>query len=169
MKYSAIAWLRTSSARAVWAGSLARPERQRGHLQRRDPPLTSSVQERELTRGDPHTEVLEQGAALGQREIQVAVTKLAQLTRQPQPVQPHGRVGAGRPAPAARSWLASAPPGRSCSWRPLPPQWKSSTTITDPAGSLAASFAIEAVTSADITPSIASSSAASAPNPGATA
>ena len=50
-----------------------------------------------------------------------------------------------------------------------PAAWKSSTTITDPAGSLAASFAIEAVTSADITPSIASSSAASAPNPGATA
>ena len=56
---------------------LGGPQRQRGHLQRRDPPLTSSVQERELTGGDPHTEVLEQGAALGQREIQVAVTKLA--------------------------------------------------------------------------------------------
>jgi hypothetical protein len=47
--------------------------------------------------------------------------------------------------------------------------WKSPTTITDPAGSLAASFAIDAVTSADITPSMASSSAASAPNPGAAA
>ncbi len=44
--------------------------------------------------------------------------------------------------------------------------WKSSTTTADPSGSLAASFAIEAVTSADITPSIASSSPASAPNPG---
>src|SRR5207244_5319111 len=42
-------------------------------------------------------------------------------------------------------------------------------TIPDPPVSLAASFAIEAVTSGDITPSIASSSAASAPNPGATA
>ena len=49
--------------------------------------------------------------------------------------------------------------------------WKSSTTIADPAGpgSLAASFATKAVTSADTAPSIASSSAASAPNPGATA
>ena len=47
--------------------------------------------------------------------------------------------------------------------------WKSSTTITDPGGSRAASFAMEAITSADITPSIASSSAASAPNPGAAA
>jgi hypothetical protein len=53
------------------------PERQRGHLQRRDPPLTSPVQERELGGGDPHTEVLQQGAALGQREMQVTVTKLA--------------------------------------------------------------------------------------------
>jgi hypothetical protein len=48
-------------------------------------------------------------------------------------------------------------------------RWKSSTTIADPAGSLAMSFAIDAVTSADIEPSIASNSAASAPNPGATA
>ena len=46
--------------------------------------------------------------------------------------------------------------------------WKSSTTITDPAGSLAALLAIQAP-SADITPSIASSSAALAPNPGAIA
>ena len=46
--------------------------------------------------------------------------------------------------------------------------WKSSTMIADPAGSLAASLAIEAVTSADMTPSIASRSAASAPNPGST-
>ena len=58
-------------------------ERQRGHLQRRDPSLTSPVQEGELTGGDPDTEVLEQRAALGQRQIQVAVTKLAQLTGQP--------------------------------------------------------------------------------------
>src|SRR5438046_1596775 len=40
--------------------------------------------------------------------------------------------------------------------------------IADPAGSFAASLAIDAVTSADMTPSIASRSAASAPNPGAT-
>src|SRR5271165_1999343 len=40
--------------------------------------------------------------------------------------------------------------------------------IADPAGSFAASLAIDAVTSADITPSIASRSAASAPNPGST-
>ena len=46
--------------------------------------------------------------------------------------------------------------------------WKSSTTIADPAGSFAASFAIDAVTSADMAPSIASRSAASAPNPGST-
>src|ERR1700749_3731430 len=38
--------------------------------------------------------------------------------------------------------------------------------IADPAGSLAASFAIDAVRSADTTPSSASRSAASAPNPG---
>ena len=40
--------------------------------------------------------------------------------------------------------------------------------IADPAGSFAASLAIDAATSADITPSSASRSAASAPNPGAT-
>src|SRR5499427_4986307 len=47
--------------------------------------------------------------------------------------------------------------------------WKSSTMIADPAGNSAASLAIDAVTSADMAPSIASKSAASAPNPGATA
>src|SRR4249920_2603517 len=41
--------------------------------------------------------------------------------------------------------------------------------IADPAGSFAASLAIDAVTSADITLSNASRSAASAPNPGSTA
>src|SRR5215467_6124897 len=41
--------------------------------------------------------------------------------------------------------------------------------MTDPAGSLAASLAIDAVTSADMTPSMASRSAASAPNPGSMA
>src|ERR1700753_3071249 len=44
--------------------------------------------------------------------------------------------------------------------------WKSSRTIADPAGSLAASFAIDAVRSADTSPSSASRSAASAPNLG---
>src|SRR6185437_12372515 len=131
---------RTGNLGRVFGG----PERQRGHLQRRDPPFTSSVQQRELTGGDPDTEILEQGAALGQREVQVAVTELAELT--------------GQRSTRSVMVLAAAPAA-----------WKSSTTITDPAGSLAASFAIEAVTSADITPSIASSSAASAPNPGATA
>ena len=77
MKYSAIVWLRTSSARAILARVFGGPERQRGHLQRRDPPFTSSVQERELIGGEPDTEILEQGAALGQREVQVAVTELA--------------------------------------------------------------------------------------------
>ena len=46
--------------------------------------------------------------------------------------------------------------------------WKSSTISADPAGSFAASLAIEAVTSADTVLSIASRSAASAPNHGAT-
>ena len=45
-------------------------------------------------------------------------------------------------------------------------KWKSSTMTADPAGSFAASLAIDAVTSADTLPSIASRSAASAPNPG---
>jgi hypothetical protein len=48
-------------------------------------------------------------------------------------------------------------------------KWKSSTTNADPAGSRATSLAIEAVTSADITPSIASNSPASAPNSGCAA
>src|SRR5215471_20446752 len=48
-------------------------------------------------------------------------------------------------------------------------KWKSSRMIADPAGHRAASLAIDAVTSADMTPSIASNSAASAPNSGATA
>src|SRR5439155_24454187 len=43
--------------------------------------------------------------------------------------------------------------------------WKSSTMIADPEGSLAASLATDAVTSGDILRSIASRSAASAPNP----
>jgi hypothetical protein len=59
------------------------PQRQRGHLQRGDPPFTSSMQERELGGGDPHTEILEQGTTLGQREMQVTVTKLAQFAGQP--------------------------------------------------------------------------------------
>ena len=46
--------------------------------------------------------------------------------------------------------------------------WKSSTMITDPVGSFMASFAIEAMTSADMTLFIASTSAASVPNPGVT-
>src|SRR6516162_7148135 len=48
-------------------------------------------------------------------------------------------------------------------------KWKSSTTNTDPAGRAATSLAIEAVTSADITPSIASNSPASTPKPGCAA
>src|SRR5206468_9948059 len=63
---------RTGNLGRVFGG----PERQRGHLQRRDPPFASSVQKRELTGGDTDTEILEQGAALGQREVQVAVTEL---------------------------------------------------------------------------------------------
>src|SRR5262245_24511763 len=47
--------------------------------------------------------------------------------------------------------------------------WKSSTMTADPRGSrCAASFAIDAVVSADMAPSIASRPAASAPKPGAT-
>jgi hypothetical protein len=44
--------------------------------------------------------------------------------------------------------------------------WKSSTTIAEPGGSFAASSAIDAMASADIAPSITSSSPASAPNHG---
>ena len=47
--------------------------------------------------------------------------------------------------------------------------WKSSTMMADPGGSFAASLAIEAVTSADTVPSIASRSAASEPNARSTA
>ena len=43
-------------------------------------------------------------------------------------------------------------------------KWKSSTMITEPAGSCAASLATDAMTSADILRSIVSRSAASAPN-----
>src|SRR6516162_11774231 len=45
--------------------------------------------------------------------------------------------------------------------------WKSSTMTAEPTGSFAASFAIDAVTSADTVPSMASRSAASMPNSGA--
>ena len=45
-------------------------------------------------------------------------------------------------------------------------KWKSSTMIAEPAGSFAASLATDAATSANIVLSIASSSAASAPNRG---
>ena len=48
-------------------------------------------------------------------------------------------------------------------------KWKSSTMITEPAGSFAASLATDAVTSADIFLSIVSRSAASAPNHGSMA
>jgi hypothetical protein len=47
--------------------------------------------------------------------------------------------------------------------------WKSSTMIAEPAGKLAASLAIDAATSGDMVRSIASRSAASAPNPGSMA
>jgi hypothetical protein len=56
-----------------------------------------------------------------------------------------------------------------CLAAPAAAKWKSSTTIAVPSGRPAASLAIEAITSADITPSIAKSSAASVPNPPATA
>src|SRR6516162_5935084 len=48
-------------------------------------------------------------------------------------------------------------------------KWKSSTMIAEPAGSFAISLATDAMTSADIRRSIASRSAASAPNSGSMA
>jgi hypothetical protein len=42
--------------------------------------LATLVQQGELSGTDLHAEVRQQGAALGQREIPVAVAKLAQLT-----------------------------------------------------------------------------------------
>ena len=166
-KYPAIAWLRTSSARAARAGSLRRaatappsaappPTPRFGHAaapgQPRRPPRRSS----------PAGRGFRPGRNTGHGRA------APQLTGHPQPVQPQRRVD----RPASTSWAvsaASARPDRSCSWSPAgAAKWKSSTMITDPAGSFAASFAIDAVTSADMTPSIASRSAASAPNHGAT-
>ena len=61
-------------------------QRQRRHLQRRRPALASVMQQRQVSRGDLHAEVREQVAAFGQRELQVTVAQLTQLTRHPQPV-----------------------------------------------------------------------------------
>ena len=73
---------------------------------------------------------------------------------------------------ASTSWAVSA---GQCSMRSVmsletvaAATWKSSMMIADPSGSFAASLAIDAVTSADTTLSIASRPAASAPDPGAT-
>jgi hypothetical protein len=65
------------------------------------------MKQRQVSSGDFHTEVRQQIAALRQREVQVIVAELAQLTRYPQPVQPqrgieaacqHQLGGLGRPA-----------------------------------------------------------------------
>ena len=98
--------------------------------------------------------------------MQVTVAEFAQLPGHPQAVQPQRRVaaagqhqlgGASRPA---FHQVGHAPRDRGSR------VWKSSTTIAVQAGSLEASLAIDAVTSGDTAPSIASRSAASAPNPG---
>ena len=77
MKYSAISWLRTSSARAARAGSCGAAQRQRGHLQRRGPALASLMQQRRVIGGDLDAEVGQEVAAFGEREMQVTVAELA--------------------------------------------------------------------------------------------
>ena len=93
MKYSAIAWLRTSSACAARGRVPGTAQRQRRHLQRRGPPLASLIQQRQVSRGDLYAEVCQQVAALGQGKMQVTVAEFAQLIRHPQSVQPQWRVG----------------------------------------------------------------------------
>ena len=75
------------------AGVLGATKRQRRHLQRRCPPLASLMKQFQVSSGNLDAEVCQQVTALGQREVQVTVAKLAQLTCYPQLVQPHLRVG----------------------------------------------------------------------------
>ena len=67
-------------------------QRKRRHLQRRGPSLAALMKQRKLGSTDLDAEVGQQAAALGQGEMQVMVAKLAQLTGNPQPVQPQRRV-----------------------------------------------------------------------------
>ena len=71
-------------------------QRQRRHLQRRGPPLAPLMQVRQLISTHLNAEVRQQVTALSQGESQVAIADLAQLTRHPQPVQPHRRIAAAR-------------------------------------------------------------------------
>ena len=166
-KNSAIAWPRTSSARAIRAGSRGSAQGQRRHLHGRGPPLASLMQQRQVSIGDLDAEARQQVAALGQGEIQVTVADLAQFPGHPQPVQPQRRViPAGQHQLSCLRW----PPLDEIGHVPGDRGRRDMEVIHDqrrPAGSLAASLAIEAVTSADTVPSIASRSAASAPNHGA--
>ena len=165
-KYSAIAWLRTSSARAPAPGRRCRAATAPPSAAPRPIPRCAGAaaparRRRPRRRSSPAGRGFRPGRNTGRgREARTA----------PRPSAAGAAAAAGRcgwPAPAGRSRPASARPGRSCPRRPRPPrQWKSSTMIADPAGSSAASLAIDAMTSADMAPSIASRSAASAPNPG---
>jgi hypothetical protein len=93
MKYSAIAWLFTCSARGPGRiGGVA--QREGGHLQRRRPAFAPLVQQRHVIGGDIDAEISQEVAAVSQREVQVAVPKLTELTRHPEPVQPQRGVGA---------------------------------------------------------------------------
>jgi len=77
------------------------------------------MQQRQVGRGDLDAEVRQQVAAFGQREKQVTVAKLAQVTGHPQPVQPQrwikaaGQHQLGRPGRPALDQVGHVLGGRS--------------------------------------------------------
>ena len=107
MKYPAIAWPRTSSARAARAGSGAPRSDSAAICSAAAHPSLLRCSTAQVPGADLHAEVGQQVTAFGQREVQVTVAQLAQFPGQPQPVQPQLRVDAagqhqlrdlGRPA-----------------------------------------------------------------------
>ena len=168
MKYSAIVWLRTSSARAIWAGSLLARSVSAAICSAATHPSLRPCKSASSP-GATRTPKFSSRAPLSDSERYRSLLRSSHSS--PDSRSRCSRTGgSARPASTSCAVLAGQRSTRSVMvLAAAAAAWKSSTTITDPAGSLAASFAIEAVTSADITPSIASSSAASAPNPGATA
>ena len=169
MKYSAIAWPETFSARAACAGSLA--------PRNVSAAICSAATHPSLRWCNSARSAAATGTPKFASSAPLSASDRYRSRSRTSHNSPDRRSrcsrsgGSTRPARTSCAAPAGQRSTRSVMFlaAPAAAAWKSSTTIAEPAGSLAASFAIEAVTSADITPSIASSSAASAPNPGAVA
>ena len=168
-KYPAAAWLRISSARATRAGSL---------LPRSDSAaICSAAAQPSLLRcSSANCSAATSTPNFASRSRLSAREKYRSRSRSSHN-SPAIRSRCSRSGGSLRldntSWACSAGQRSTRSVMadadPAAAAWKSSTMTAEPAGSFAASFAIDAVTSADMTLSIASRLAASAPNSGTNA